>query len=42
LTHLSSRFHTATAPLVSQAKAAFPGVVEVANDGMQVEIGGRE
>jgi len=38
LTHLSSRFHTATSPLASQAKAAFKGWVEVANDGLQMEI----
>jgi ribonuclease Z len=42
LTHLSSRFHVAPAPLVAQAKAAFQGVVEVANDGMQIEIPMRE
>jgi len=38
LTHISSRFHAATFPLVAQAKAAFQGSIEVANDGMQVEI----
>ena len=42
LTHISSRFHVATSPLVSQAKAAFPGSVEVANDGTQVEIAMKE
>ncbi|MCL2012177.1 MAG: ribonuclease Z [Cystobacterineae bacterium] len=38
LTHLSSRFHVDSSPLVNQAKATFKGLVEVANDGMQLEI----
>jgi ribonuclease Z len=42
LTHISSRFHTATSPLLAQAKATFQGPIEVANDGMQVEIPMRE
>ena len=42
LTHLSSRFHVATSPLVGQARASFQGTVEVANDGLQMEIPMRE
>ncbi|MCL2179079.1 MAG: ribonuclease Z [Proteobacteria bacterium] len=38
LTHLSSRFHMDTSPLVTQAKTGFQNTVEVANDGMQMEI----
>ena len=38
LTHLSTRYDTEPAPLLAQASEEFPGSVEVARDGLVVEL----
>lgn len=42
LTHLSSRHDVDTKPLLAQAREAFDGPVEIAHDGMTVELTVRE
>ena len=38
LTHISSRFGGDASPLLAEAKEAFGGVVDVAHDGMEIEV----
>jgi len=42
LTHLSSRYDTDFGRLLAQAREEYPGPVDVAHDGMTVEIPVRE
>ena len=42
LTHLSSRHDTEPAPLLAQAREEYKGQVEIAHDGLTVEIAVRD
>jgi ribonuclease Z len=38
LTHLSTRYDADPSPLLSQATEEFPGAIEVARDGLVIEM----